>query len=40
MGKAETEQELYGGGGEIQERDPDGGVAGMVTGSDTVTDQR
>jgi len=28
MGKAETEQELYGGGGEIQERDTDGGSAG------------
>jgi len=28
MGTAETEQELSGGGGEIQERDTDGGSAG------------
>jgi hypothetical protein len=35
VGEAETEQELYGRGGEIQKRDPDGGAAGIVTGSKT-----
>jgi hypothetical protein len=28
MGTTETEQELYGGSGEVQERDPYGGPAG------------